>query len=166
MWPSNRPHEKKLSGPVSSQKESFADKKLKSKSVGKSTKLEFPTSPNLYVVQSNPQSPVVIWPPVPTDKDQPRKKIIIKQTKGISNVEQLIQTNSCLRVDDESRKTKRIVELSGFEVPGRLENINLAEDAAKRKAVGHRRLWKDEEKMRNKERRGKEKKCDGLTMNI
>ena len=97
MWPSNRRHEKNFSVPVSSNKKSSADREPGSKSVGKSTKLEFPTSPNLYVVQSNPQSPVVIWPPVPTDKDQPRKKIIIKQTKGISNVEQLIQTNSCLK---------------------------------------------------------------------
>ena len=57
-------------------------------------------------------------------------------------------------VDDESRKTKRIVELSGFEAPGRLENIYFAKDAVKRKVVDHRRLWEEEEKRRNKERKG------------
>eukprot|EP00268_Persea_americana_P046001 TRINITY_DN471_c0_g1_i1.p1 TRINITY_DN471_c0_g1~~TRINITY_DN471_c0_g1_i1.p1 ORF type:complete len:1950 (+),score=513.47 TRINITY_DN471_c0_g1_i1:188-6037(+) len=149
----NRPHEKNLPVPVRSDKKSSADREPGSKSVGKVNKIIISNKPKSeHGPVESPKPSVVIRPPVPTNKDQPRKKIIIKQPKGISDVEQSKQTPG-LGVDDDFRKTKRIVELSDFEVPGKHENIYLAEDVSRRKAVDHRRLWEKEEKRRNKERK-------------
>lgn len=151
--PSDKPPEKILSGPQSSDKKISAETDSGTKSVGKVNKIIISNKPKSELYPIEPPKPsVVIRPPNPTDKDQPRKKIIIKQPKGITDLEQ-VKLTAGSGVDDDFRKTKRIIELSGFEVPGKHENVYLAEESSKRKAVENRRFWEEEEKRRKKERR-------------
>ncbi|PON98287.1 Histone acetylase PCAF [Trema orientale] len=86
-------------------------------------------------------------PRTETDREQSHKKIIIKRPKEIIDVDQVAQDGGS---SIEHRKTKRIVELSSFEMH-RNQNMYFAE-AAKKKARENRKLWEEQEKHRNEER--------------
>lgn len=91
---------------------------------------------------------LVIRPPSEAGKDQPHKKITIKQPKEVINLEYSSQDGA----DVEFRKTRKMIELTGYG-QNRLQDGNLlAEEAARRKNKEVRRMWEEEERRRNAER--------------
>lgn len=155
--PSDKPHEKNLPVSESFDKQISADTESGTKSHCKVNKIIISNkNKSEDGPVETPKPSVVIRPPVPVDRDQPRKKIIIKQPKGITGVEKVKQTVDA-GVDEDFRKTKKMIELSSFEVRGKKENRFPAEEAAKRKAVEEGRLWEEEEKRRMKDKRREEK---------
>ncbi|XP_062077035.1 transcription initiation factor TFIID subunit 1 isoform X2 [Humulus lupulus] len=81
------------------------------------------------------------------EREQSHKKIIIKRPKEIIDVDQVAQDGGSSM---DHRKTKRIVELSSFEMQRNQKNVYLAE-AAKKKARDKRKRWEEQEKRRNEE---------------
>lgn len=106
-------------------------------------------------VESHKHS-LVIRPPMKKDKDQPKKKIIIKRPKEVNDHDH-DQNSQDGSPQLEHRKTKRIVELSGFQRQGKLENLKFTEESSKRKAREERRWWEEEEKRRHAEREERER---------
>ncbi|CAA6659835.1 unnamed protein product [Spirodela intermedia] len=99
---------------------------------------------------------VVIRIPAESDRDQPRKKIIFKQTKGASNQETIGQTPE-MGVDDGFRKIKKITELASTETPSKHPTPWLADEVRKGKSTGGRKSLKEEEKKKRKERINEER---------
>lgn len=97
---------------------------------------------------------IVIKPPVETERDQPRKKIIIKRPKEIINLDQGNKDGSA---GLEFRKMKKIIELSSFEKHSDHESKRLAGEAARRKIREDKRWWEEEEKRRIAEREREER---------
>ncbi|KAI5582750.1 hypothetical protein BDE02_07G105500 [Populus trichocarpa] len=96
----------------------------------------------------DPHKPsIVIRPPAEKDRKKTQKKIVIKQPKEIIDLDQVSQDGS---PGYEHRKTKKIVELSSFEKPGK--TMRFSGESAKRKAREDRRWWEEEEKQRAAER--------------
>lgn len=96
---------------------------------------------------------LVIRPPSEAGKDQPHKKITIKQPKEVINLEYSSQDGA----DIEFRKTRKMIELTGYG-QNRLQDSNLfAEEAARRKNKEVRRMWEEEERRRNAERMQEER---------
>lgn len=98
-----------------------------------------------------PKPPVVIRPPIDVEKDQPSKKIIIKQPKAISDVVHVNEAHD-IGMGYEFRKTKKITELSSFEKQTKQESRWFSEEDIRGKAIYERRLRDEEEKRRSKQR--------------
>ena len=94
-------------------------------------------------------SKILKRPRTEKDREQSHKKIVIKRPKEIIDVDQVAQDGG---TSTDHRKTKRIVELSSFEMQRNQENVYLAEAAAKKKARDNRKLWEEQERRRNEER--------------
>lgn len=86
--------------------------------------------------------------PIETEREQLHKKIIIKRPKEVIDLDQFSQDGG---TGIEHRKTKRIVELSSFEVDRNQETMHSAQ-TAKKKAKDKRKWWEEQEKHRNEER--------------
>ena len=98
-----------------------------------------------------PKPSVVIRPPVEVEKDQPCKKIIIKQPKATSDVGQVNEVHD-IGMGYEFRKTKKIAELSSFEKQKKQESHWFNEEDIRGKAIYERRLRDEEERRRSKQR--------------
>ncbi|GFP86800.1 transcription initiation factor TFIID subunit 1 [Phtheirospermum japonicum] len=75
-----------------------------------------------------PKPSVVIRPPVEADRDQPRKKIIIKQPKEIINLDENSQDGS---FGFEYRKTKKMIELSSLDTRRENESKHYYEESSR-----------------------------------
>ncbi|KAJ6991204.1 transcription initiation factor TFIID subunit 1-like isoform X4 [Populus alba x Populus x berolinensis] len=96
----------------------------------------------------DPHKPsIVIRPPAEKDRKKTQKKIVIKQPKEIIDLDRVSQDGS---PGYEHRKTKKIVELSSFEKPGK--TMRFSEESGKRKAREDRRWWEEEQKQRAADR--------------
>ncbi|XP_059653266.1 transcription initiation factor TFIID subunit 1-like isoform X2 [Cornus florida] len=96
---------------------------------------------------------IVIRPPMETERNQPRKKIIIRRPKEI-NQDQVNQEGS---TDLEYRKMKKIIELSGYENHRERESKHLVLEGAKQKVREGKRWWEEEEKRRITEKQREER---------
>ncbi|XP_073220532.1 transcription initiation factor TFIID subunit 1 isoform X2 [Cicer arietinum] len=93
--------------------------------------------------------PIKIRPPAEIDREQSHKKIIIKRTKDVADLElDSPGGNTGL----EHRKTKRIVELANFEKHRKQEMMYSSESLVKWNAKEDRRWWEEQEKRRNEVR--------------
>ncbi|XP_052178935.1 transcription initiation factor TFIID subunit 1 isoform X2 [Diospyros lotus] len=88
---------------------------------------------------------IVIKPPVETEKDLPRKKIIIKRPKDTINVDQDSRDGEA---GLEYRKMKKIIELSTL---AEHQSKRLPEESSSKKSREDKRWWEEEEKRRNAE---------------
>ncbi|WOL14715.1 transcription initiation factor TFIID subunit 1 [Canna indica] len=148
--PSDKPAEKNLSADHSFNK--------------RNTDVDFETKPTVKInkiiisnkkkaedsQQEKPKHSVVIRPPIDTEKDQPRTKIIFKQPKVNTTIEpprQLFDTD----LDYDFRKTKKIAELASFEKQKKPEKQWFAEEPSNRYRSYDRSL-EEEEKRRSKDR--------------
>ncbi|XP_042499646.1 transcription initiation factor TFIID subunit 1 [Macadamia integrifolia] len=141
----------------SSEKQVTIDVENVTKSVTKINKIIISNKTKPEEVQVEPPKPSIkIRPLTETEKDQPRKKIVIKQPKGITNSNPSKQEffNS---PGEENRKTKKMIKLSSFEKQRKQESRQLDELAEKRKVVEAKRLWEEEEKRRYAERMREER---------
>lgn len=93
---------------------------------------------------------IVIKPPVEMDRDQPRKKLIIKRPKEHIDNDQISQEES---TDLDSRKTKKIIELSSFEDYREQESSIHFAEASRRRNRENNRMWEEEQKRRDAERK-------------
>lgn len=144
--------------PVTSQNSDkliASDGETGNKSVVKVNKIIFSNKIKPEDMQVESQRPsIVIKPPIEADKDQTRKKIVIKRPKEFTNVDDLSQEGS---TTSEYRKTKRIVDLSCFEKRAEQENKHLIDLAGSRKSRDERRWLEQEEKKRLAERQKEER---------
>ncbi|KAL3617303.1 hypothetical protein CASFOL_038848 [Castilleja foliolosa] len=99
------------------------------KSVVKVNKIIFSnkTKPDDAFVET-PKPSIVIRPPVDADRDQPRKKIIIKQPKEIINLDENSQDGS---FGFEYRKTKKMIELSSLDKRQENESKDYYEESSR-----------------------------------
>ncbi|XP_031394779.1 transcription initiation factor TFIID subunit 1 isoform X2 [Punica granatum] len=107
--------------------------------------------PPMAIVQSKlepPKPSIVIKPPTDIEKEQTQKRIKIRRPKEVVDLDQVSQEGS---VDFDYRKTKKIVELSGFDNYGRNETGIFSESSSKRKPREDQRWWEEEEKRRHAE---------------
>lgn len=95
------------------------------------------------------KSNIVIRPPMEKEREPPQKKIIIKRPKETIDLDQISQDDT---PRFEHRKTKRIVELSGFEKHGRPDNLQFRSESSKRRTREEKNWWEEDEKRRNAER--------------
>lgn len=107
-----------------------------------------PTDTGRSQVESHHKRSIIIRPPTEIEREQPHKKIIIKRTKEVIDIDRVSPGES---TGFEHRKTKRIVELSNFEKHRKQETYS-AEKLIKRKAKEDKRWWDEQEKRRNEER--------------
>ncbi|CAJ1930920.1 unnamed protein product [Sphenostylis stenocarpa] len=90
--------------------------------------------------------PIKIRPPTEIDREQSHKKIVIKRTKEVIDLElDSPGGNTGL----QHRKTKRIVELSNFEKQKKQESVYGTEGFPKWGTKEDRRWWEEQEKRRN-----------------
>nr|DAD25423.1 TPA_asm: hypothetical protein HUJ06_026887 [Nelumbo nucifera] len=155
--PVDKPSEKTIPGIMqSSEKPMTSDAETGTKPTTKISKIKISNKMKNEDIQVEPLKPsIVIRPPTEADRDQPRKKIIIKQTKTVGNVD-LVKQEASSGLGEEHRKTKKMMELSSFEKHREKERKQLAEEVARRKAAEERRLW-EEEKRRIADRLREEK---------
>lgn len=133
--------------PASSQAETG------NKSIAKVSKVIISNKIRAEDVQVESHKPaVVIKPPADAEKEQPRKKIIIKRPKEVC----FDQASHDGSTDMEYRKTKKIVELSNFEMNKNLESVFIGEETTRKKVTEEKRWWEEEEKRRNAERQKEE----------
>lgn len=105
-------------------------------------------------VESHKQLNLVIRPPSEASKEQPHKKITIRQPKEVINLDYSGQDGA----DLEYRKTRKMIELTGYNQNRQQDsNHHLAEEAARRKHKEARRMWEEEERRRNAERMQEER---------
>ncbi|KAL0384418.1 UNVERIFIED_CONTAM: Transcription initiation factor TFIID subunit [Sesamum radiatum] len=138
----------------SSDRPVISDAETGQKSVVKVNKIIFSnkTKPEDMLVET-PKPSIVIKPPVDADRDQPRKKIIIKQPKEIINLDDNSQDGS-LGLD--YRKTKKMIELSSLDKHREHDNKNFFEESSRmRDPEGN--PWWVEDKRRNAERQQEER---------
>ncbi|KAL5992407.1 hypothetical protein ACLOJK_013325 [Asimina triloba] len=140
---------KNLLGAQNLDKQTAAESDTGTKSASKINKIKFSSKPKSVGMPTEPQKPpaVVIRHPVAADRDQHPKKIVFKQPKAINNVEQISIGSG---VDEDFRRTKRIDELSSFDMQKKSDN-NIIKETTNRRAVEERWL-EEEEKRRNKQR--------------
>ncbi|XP_057448768.1 transcription initiation factor TFIID subunit 1 isoform X2 [Lotus japonicus] len=93
--------------------------------------------------------PIKIRSSTEIDREQSHKKIIIKRTKEVVDLE---LDSPVASAGLEHRKTKRIVELSNFEKYSRQETVYSTEGLVKWKGNEDRRWWEEQEKRRNEVR--------------
>lgn len=79
---------------------------------------------------------LVIRPP--TEREQPQKKLVIKRSKEIDHDMSSLEESPRF----ESRKTKRMAELAGFQ---RQQSFRLAENSLERRPKEDRAWWEEEE---------------------
>lgn len=148
---SDRIPEKALPGSQAFDKQAVVSAETESKPV-KISKLIISNKMKPEDVQYEiPKPPVVRRPPVDMEKDQPSKKIIIKQPKAISDVVQVNEPHD-IGMGYGFRKTKKITELSSFEKQTKQESRWFSEEDIRGKAIYERRLRDEEEKRRSKRR--------------
>ncbi|XP_043715426.1 transcription initiation factor TFIID subunit 1 [Telopea speciosissima] len=141
----------------SSEKHVNIDVENVTKSVTKINKIIISNKTKPEDVQVEPHKPsIMIRSVTETDKDQPRKKLIIKQPKGISN-SNLIKQELFNSLGEENRKAKKMIKLSSFEKQRKQVSRKLEEEAEKRK-VAERRFWEEEEKRRYAEKMREERR--------
>lgn len=93
----------------------------------------------------SPKLPIKIRPPTEIDREQSHKKIVIKRTKEVIDLElDSPGGNTGL----QHRKTKRIVELSNFEKQKK-QDVYGTEGFVNWNAKEDRRWWEEQEKRRN-----------------
>ncbi|CAJ2646998.1 unnamed protein product [Trifolium pratense] len=107
-----------------------------------------PTDPGRSQVDSH-KFPIKIRPPAEIDREQSHKKIVIKRTKDVADLELDSPSGNTVI---EHRKTKRIVELTSFEKHRKQETMYSSEGLAKWNAKEDRRWWEEQEKRRNEVR--------------
>ncbi|XP_059653268.1 transcription initiation factor TFIID subunit 1 [Cornus florida] len=138
----------------SSDRPITSDAEIGNKSSVKVNKIIFSNKMKPEDVQVESHKPsIVIRPPMETERNQPRKKIIIRRPKEI-NQDQVSQEGS---TDLDYRKTKKIIELSGYEKHRERESKHLVLEGAKQKVREGKRLWEEEEKRRIAERQREER---------
>ncbi|KAK7309486.1 hypothetical protein RJT34_06248 [Clitoria ternatea] len=93
--------------------------------------------------------PIKFRPPTEIDREQSHKKIIIKRTKEVVDLE---LDSPGGKSGFEHRKTKRIVELSTFEKQKKQETMYGTGGLVKWRAKEDRRWWEEQEKRRNEAR--------------
>ncbi|KAG8368612.1 hypothetical protein BUALT_Bualt15G0063500 [Buddleja alternifolia] len=139
----------------SSDRPVMSDAETGNRSAVKVNKIVFSnkTKPEDIMVDSHKPS-IVIKPPVEADRDQPRKKIIIKQPKEFINLDETSQDGS---FGFEFKKTKKINELSSLDKFQEHGNRHFFEESSRvRDPEGNQ--WRMEEKRRNAERRQQEER--------
>ncbi|CAN1821883.1 Transcription initiation factor TFIID subunit 1 [Linum perenne] len=92
---------------------------------------------------------ILIRPPADREKNQPRRKVVIRQPREVWEVDQISQDGSS---GFEYQKTKKIVELSSFEKHRKLETLHFTGGSGKKKSKEEVRWLEEEEKRRNVER--------------
>ncbi|CAI8588323.1 unnamed protein product [Vicia faba] len=107
-----------------------------------------PTDPGRGQVDSH-KFPIKIRPPAEIDREQSHKKIVIKRTKDVADLE-LDSPGGNTRL--ENRKTKRIVELANFEKHRKQDTMYSTESMVKWNPKEDRRWWEEQEKRRNEVR--------------
>lgn len=132
-----------------------SDAETGNKSVVKVNKIIFSNKmkPEDTLVESQKPS-IVIRPPTDSDRDQPRKKIIIKRPKEVINVDDLSQEGSS---GIEYRKTKKIIELTSLDEHRVQESKYFSEQAASRKYREEKRWLEEDEKRRIADRQREER---------
>ncbi|KAF9620722.1 hypothetical protein IFM89_014243 [Coptis chinensis] len=145
-----------------SDKQVTVDSETGTRSVNRISRIVFSNKLKPEDTQVEPPK-LVIKPPAEVDRDQPHKKLIIKQPKGNISVDQ-VQEESSSGLQENYRKTKTMRELSSSEKLRKQEGKRLSEEAeAKRKANEERRLWEEEDKRRIAElRRQAERQAERL----
>ncbi|XP_057526372.1 transcription initiation factor TFIID subunit 1 isoform X2 [Amaranthus tricolor] len=91
---------------------------------------------------------VIIRPPTETGKEHLHKKITIKQPKEVVNIDHSSQEGP----DFEHRKTRKMIELTGFGVNRQCDSKSLSEEVLRKKNKEAKRIWEEEERRRNFER--------------
>uniref|UniRef100_A0A1D1Y4I7 Transcription initiation factor TFIID subunit 1 n=1 Tax=Anthurium amnicola TaxID=1678845 RepID=A0A1D1Y4I7_9ARAE len=144
--PADTHYEKSLPGSKSSEKQTNMNVGMETKPTKKINKIIISNKLKHRDVQQEVQRPsVVIRMQAELESDQPRKKIIFKQSKGVANLDNVGQAPD-IGVDDGFRKTKKITELASLETP-RKQQIRLPADEIKKgKATDGKRFWKGEGK--------------------
>ncbi|KAJ0969401.1 hypothetical protein J5N97_022278 [Dioscorea zingiberensis] len=140
--------DKNMSETQTSDKQIFVDAEVETKPSGKINKIKFSNKLKSDDTQHDSQKSSALVIRLP-EKDQSHKRIVIKQSKGIANNEhgkQFVDSG----FDEESRKMKRIAELSNFE--GRRSQGNQWSVEREREAMHDRRKWGDEQKRKKRER--------------
>ncbi|OVA02085.1 Ubiquitin domain [Macleaya cordata] len=140
--------------PVGTQNSDKQDE-IGNKSVSKISKIKISNKMKPEDGQVEPQKPpsIVFRPPMETERQQPPKKIIIKQPKGTINVDQVKQGVN-YAMQEVHRKTKKMIELSSFGMHRKQETKRLAEEAAAKRRA-ERSFWEEEEKRRLREQEEK-----------
>ncbi|XP_020107589.1 transcription initiation factor TFIID subunit 1 isoform X2 [Ananas comosus] len=129
----------------------IADTNIDAKSTGKINKIKISNKTKSEDVRHEIHKPsVVIRPPADMEKDQPRKKIIFKQPKVLSNVEHSKKVD--IGRDQEYKKMRRIAELSSIGKQNKQESQWFMEETSQRNPIYERTLWGDEKKSKGKER--------------
>ncbi|XP_026407296.1 transcription initiation factor TFIID subunit 1-like [Papaver somniferum] len=116
-----------------------------SRSVSKYSKIIISNKMKLEDFHGEPQKQpsIVIRPPLNIEKP-PRKKIIIKQPK-VDQVREEVRYG----MQEEHRKTEKMMQLSSYEIHRKQEQQRLADEAAaKRKAKEDKKFWEEENKRR------------------
>lgn len=108
-----------------------------------------PPSDSGRVQSDSHKLPIKILPPTDIDREQTHKKIVIKRTKEVIDLD---LDSPCGNTGFEPRKTKRIVELSNLEKQRKQETMYSTEGLVKWKAKEDRRWWEDQGKLRNEVR--------------
>jgi len=90
--------------------------------------------------------PIKIRPPTEIDKEQSHKRIVIKHTKEVIDVE---LDSPVENTGLQHRKTKRIVELSNFEKQNKQDIVYGSGGFPKWNHKEDRRWWEEQEKRRN-----------------
>ncbi|KAL3515496.1 hypothetical protein ACH5RR_022398 [Cinchona calisaya] len=134
--------------PVTSDAETVNKPVVKVNKIIFSNKLK----PEDMLVESQKPS-IVIRPPTESDRDQTRKKIIIKRPKEVINVDDISQEGSS---GIEYRKTKKIIELTSLDTH-RVQESKYFTEQASRKNREEKRWLEEEEKRRIADRQREER---------
>lgn len=146
----------------SSERPMTSDAEMGSKSVVKVNKITFSNKMKHEDVVETPKASFVIKPPVDGDRDQSRKKLIIKKPKEIINFEENSQDGS---YGFDYRKTKRIIELSSLDKHMEHESKNFFEESSRMRDTGGNQSWM-EEKKRTFDRQHEERNRRGEKMKM
>ncbi|KAL8541845.1 hypothetical protein ACS0TY_002914 [Phlomoides rotata] len=141
----------------SSDRPIVSDAETGSKSVVKVNKIIFSNKPKPEDVLIEPAKPsIVIKPPVDGDRDQPRKKIIIRQQpKEIISLDDNSQDGS---FGHDHRKTKKIIELSSLDKHmERGSSRHFFEESSRMRDPDGNQSWVDQRRRIGERQRGEER---------
>lgn len=127
----------------SSERPITSDAEMGSKSVVKVNKITFSNKMKPEDVVETPKASFVIKPPVDGDRDQSRKKLIIKKPKEIINFEETSQDGS---YGFDYRKTKKIIELSSLDKHMEHESKHFFEESSRMRDTGGNQSWVEEKR--------------------
>ncbi|XP_051147059.1 transcription initiation factor TFIID subunit 1 isoform X2 [Andrographis paniculata] len=144
------PHSQSSDRPV------MSDSEMGDKAPVKVNKIVFSnkTKPEDSLIET-PKPAIVIKPPVEADRDQPRKKIIIRQPKEVVNVDDNSPDGS---FGFDFRKTKKIVELSSFDKHHEHRNKHFFEESSGMRDPDSNQWWMEDRRRaadRHQEERSK-----------